>query len=263
LSTNNTLWVFGDSFAANDSFKTLNGVVRHDRWWEQLAKKLNLNIKNCARSGTSIDYTSLMFHKNFKKLKRNDVIVLALTDTQRQWLNKDMPTCTTFQMYERLKNLDKISDEIFNHALYHFTEVLNSEVERTSAVNFINSVSYLTLKKGVKFIILPCFNHGHDAMVERENTILGNNVIYPKKGHCLWTISVSEFKGKEKKLPKKVIDHRFNHLSPDNHTILANKLYDSLRTGTLDLSPKDFLIDIFTASEVRKLNNTWESKYNI
>lgn len=263
MSTNNTLWVLGDSFAADDSFKNLNGIVRHDRWWEQLAKKLNLNVKNYAKSGTSIGYASLIFHENFKKVKKNDVIVLALTDTKRQWLHKDNPSCTTFQMFERLKDLGKISDDAFNYALYHFTEVLNPELEKASAANFINSVSYLTLKKDVKFIILPCFNHDHDIMSERKNTILGKNVVYPEKGQCLWTISVSEFKGKEKKLPKKVIDHRFNHLSPDNHTILANKIYDSLRTGTIDLNPNDFLKDLFTASELRKLNNTWDSKYNI
>lgn len=261
MSTNNKLWIFGDSYAADDQFKNLNGVVRHDRWWEQLAKKMNLTLKNYAKSGSSIDYSSLMFHKVFNEVKRNDVIVLALTDTQRQWLNEDIPSCCTFQMFNRMKELGKISDEVFSHAMYHFTEVLNPQVELASAANFINSASYLTLKRGVKFVILPCFNHGHDPMVEEKNIVLGNNVISPKKGQCLWSISISEFNGKEKKLPLKVIDHRFNHLSPDNHTILANKIYDSLSTGTLDLSTKDFLIDLFTASEVRKLNNTWTTKY--
>lgn len=263
MSTNNTLWVLGDSFAADETFKNLNGVVRHDRWWEQLAKKLNLNVKNYAKSGTSIDYSSLMFHQIFDEIKRKDVIVLALTDVQRQWIVKDNPTVTSFRMFEKMEELGHFSKELLNHGIFHFTESLNPEVESASAVNFINSVSYLTLKKDVKFIILPCFNHGHDPMVEAKNIVLGKNVISPKKGQCLWTISISEFKGKSKKLPKQVIDHRFNHLSPENHTILANKIYNSITTGILDLSHKDFLSDLFTASEVRKLNNTWKDKYHI
>lgn len=262
MSTNNTLWVLGDSFAADDSFKNLNGIVRHDRWWEQLAKKLNLNVKNYAKSGTSIDYSSLMFHQIFNEIKPKDVIVLALTDTQRQWIDKNNPSITTIRMFEKMNELGYLSKESFDYAVYHFTESLNTEVESASATNFVNSVSYLTLKKDVKFIILPCFNHGHDPMVEAKNMILGKNVIAPKKGQCLWTISISEFKGESKKLPKQVIDHRFNHLSPENHTILANKIYDAYATGALDLSHKDFLSDLFTASEVRKLENTWKDKFN-
>lgn len=242
----------------------MNGVVTHARWWEQLAEKLNLIVKNYGKSGTSVDYSSVIFHENFNKVKRGDVIVLALTDTARQWLDKNNPSLTSIRMLEKMHELGHISSDAYSHAVYHFTEVVNLEVEKSSATNFINSISYLTLKKDVKLILLPCFNHNNDPLVTQKNVIIGNNVITAKKGQCLWNISTLEFSGREKKLPKQVIDHRFNHLSPPNHKILAEKIYDALTTNCeLNLNPDDFLSDLFTASQVRKLDNTWKYKYNV
>jgi hypothetical protein len=54
------------------------------------------------------------------------------------------------------------------------------------------------------------------------------------------------------------LDIRANHLSQENHTILADKIYNSLiKDVPLDLSATDFVNDLFTPKDLRMKNPTW------
>lgn len=258
MSTNNTLWVFGDSYAEiKPPIKGKHLEQTHSRWTDILADKLGLEHKNYGLGGSALEYSSCKFNSIYPKMQKNDVLVLCITDIARKWIMKNSPTCANIRMIERMKEYDVIEENAYDSFVNYFTDILNLDIERTHCCNFLNALSFLTLKKNMKLVLLPCFDHSFN--IHNEKTlVLGKHVKYPKKSQSLWKISLNEFKGREKKLPLKVIDHRLNHLSGENHKILAEVIYECLiNDSELDLDTEKFKKDLFTAKEIRQLDNTW------
>lgn len=264
MPTNNTLWVFGDSYAEiKDPIKGQHLEHSHSRWTDILADRLDLEHKNYGLGGSALEYSSCKFNALYPEMQKNDVLVLCITDIARKWIMKDSPTSANMRMIERLKEHDIITENDYDSFINYFGNILNLDIERVHCCNFLNALSFLTLKKNMKLVLLPCFEHSFHIH-EEKTLVLSKHVKYPKKSQALWKISVNEFKGREKKLPLKVIDHRLNHLSAENHEILAELIYDCLTNDSdLDLNPEKFKKDLFTAKEIRQLNNTWSKTIKI
>lgn len=267
MNTNvNTLWVFGDSYAEMGApIKGQHLEGSHLRWSELLAEKLGCVLENFGLGGTAIEYSSTQFSENYQRMKSNDIVVLCLTDIERKWIIENSPSTSSIRMLDRLHEHDKLTDTEYELYCHYFSSIVNYSIERQHAFNFLNALNFCTLKKGMKLIIIPCFFNSDGAesknvdLHDKDNLFFGKHVIIPKKDQCLWHISINEFKGREKKLPLKVIDHRLNHLSMKNHEILSDLLVDAiLNDSVLDIHPSRFAGDLFTAKEVRVLGNTWQ-----
>ena len=78
------LVVFGDSFASyrgEQNPKTVKGVL----WFEEVAKKLNLPLKNKAYSGSSFEWSKKQFwdYYNSNEYSEDDLIIFVFTSFQR------------------------------------------------------------------------------------------------------------------------------------------------------------------------------------
>lgn len=251
----NKVWVFGDSFAAlHERYVT----TETKRWSSILAETLDFELENYGKGGTPLEYSACKFYENCEKMNNGDIVVLCVTDLSRKWVMKDNDNASSIIMLSRLYEHDKITKKDYEFYSRYFAEILNIDIELVHCYNFINSLVLFTLKKKIKLVIIPCFLNEIDGFKDNPKLAFPKHVIVPENNQCLWYVSVMEFKGKEKKLPLKVLDTRANHLSQENHPILADKIYNSLiKDVPLDLSATDFVNDLFTSKDLRMKNPTW------
>lgn len=87
------LVIFGDSFASyrgNETAKQAKGVL----WFEEVAKKLNLSLKNKAYAGSSFDWSKKQFwnYYNSNNYSQDDIIIFVFTSFQRSpFFAEDIP----------------------------------------------------------------------------------------------------------------------------------------------------------------------------
>lgn len=89
-TTKKTLWLFGDSYISKrDDFLLLLGRQDILSYWEIIAKETECDIiKNTARGGTSIEWVFYQYNKAMENIKKNDIVIMVITNLKRRWLFK-------------------------------------------------------------------------------------------------------------------------------------------------------------------------------
>lgn len=206
----NSLWSFGDSYA-----ECYTRDYNNEQYLNIVANHLKLKHQAFGLSGTSISYSSFMLNKHRDNIKKDDYVIITLTNLFRHWFFKNRPK-------EAALNVNLHTDE--RTAIKYHTLYLNNELEyETALLDFLYNVNALGAKTIILYGFLDTYNFLTDKEYKFQNIHFANGL--------LDNVQRNEFKddfyNKWVKVPiDKIGDSRLNHLMKSNHNILANKIIE-------------------------------------
>lgn len=213
------LWIFGDSFSVPSA--VWNTHPDFDNWIDIVASRLGVEGYNySAEWGVSNDWIFAQLIDKLNDIPSGDYVIVQTTQKHRQWFFEDQPDLSNYYVM----NFEKqVSEAKANAVKEYITHLQNDNLDHIRYIQFCLALERLcSIFDNLKILILPGF--------WSLNGCVGNLV----------TVSDNEFTSKthhefyEKNNGK---DPRVNHLSENNHKILANKILDFFQTGsTVDLT---------------------------
>ncbi len=221
-----TLWILGDSFCVDSELINPAPVIW--QWHRVLTNNLKIkNIKVIAEFGSSNEYIIMCLINVMKEAKENDIIIVQTTESHRYWFLEKHPWYSNiYGMIDKDKTFNGLinKNEVKAVELY-YKHIQNEEKDKLRLDSYyalLNEFNKNLAKRNIKMYVLPGFQMPHYF------TINGYNV----KG-TLNDISVSEFtsdkEGEEWFIKNQEPDRRLNHMTKDNHIILADKLYETIK----------------------------------
>lgn len=222
MTEKNILWVFGDSFAAKSP------DAGHSFWWAMVAQHFGMEVRNAAYGASGIDYAIKNYHNSLPNFKKNDIIIIVLSELSRRWILKNLPGHTASHLLKYANIENTLIGEISEDELPGILKILeepNRELIMAETEIFLDAVEAHQKRIGLTVLALPCFL---DTM-ERCN--LSRDTFIKFKGH-LSKIATAELDSSAGKWLKKNKDTRSNHMWDENHLILAKKIIDSIENGT-------------------------------
>ena len=196
-----TLWVFGDSFAADFQVDY--------SWYEQLGNKLGCTVANCALPGVDNTWIVHQFQTYMDQMQEDDYVVTMLTDPRRFWLFEKVPNLSNW--YNIHESYWKIADDAVSRseskAAKEFTKHLWHEPLAT------------TIHHMAQYYVM---SHPNSRVVQnffQIDGINGSMIDIARNEHIGDTIE-------EKFANAFLEDKRANHMSPENHAIFADKMYE-------------------------------------
>jgi hypothetical protein len=215
------LWVFGDSYSTNFNPDDPRMWFYEDSWITLVQKSLNIDIvENKAYAGVSNDYIFQKLAQSHHLFNDGDYVIIQLTHAGRKWFFKDDPSQSNIVSIDPSQYEKHIAEAISYYMRYLQNDNLD-DIQFTAYTYAIENVVQSYPK--VNFIVIPGFTE-----------------IPEVKGNLTGNVCTGEFKGMSG--PKFYEDHgfidpRLNHMSHDNHPILADKVLDYFKNGTpLDLT---------------------------
>jgi hypothetical protein len=250
----NTLWIFGDSYAALHEGHIDSSILPEKTQWGQiLANTLKYNVNNLGVGGSPFEYSIKCFYDSLPAFKENDLIVVCLTSFTRKWIFEDNPTYSFLSMFKRMQMEEKITKNDYDFYSRYFAEIHNHKIEERHALNWITAIAYHACLKKVKCLIIPCFNSSR-----LDLTSLYSENFYKVSG-ALWDdVSLKEFSG-ESRLPANIMDPRRNHMCPENHEVLAEKISTTIKSNSILDLRTEFKTNLYTGKELTKTAQSWKS----
>ncbi len=211
------IWVFGDSFA-HDYGKT-------DQWMHQVSRALNTTFQSLGVAGSSLEFTYQRFNLARKKIKENDIVIIALTATNRRWFFKNYPGIAATDTSPTGNKKEIKAIELYREHLDN-----NREIQEVYLTDFLYNVSALTEELNLKVILLPVLYDTEDFLKAKGNQF---PLLEVAKGKFVDVIvdEVHPNVLRQNEEWIKECDPRLNHLSKSNHNILANKIVDSIKNN--------------------------------
>lgn len=230
------IYVFGDSFSHN--FKDFDFVNERrnknhkfqkikKNWVDIVAEKLTGTIaqENFSQYGCANEYIYSNLRNNMEKFKEGDHVIVTLTSSDRRWFVKKFPHLANFANCRYTPDLpNSFTKDQAKAVKSYATHLINEEAHFAiyDAIFWATmNINDYVADRGVNFLILPGWHQ-----------IPGTNGV-------LTSVCNAEFDSEEtlNKFYKKTTDNRWNHLTEENHYILANKVYDYFTKGiTVDLT---------------------------
>lgn len=242
-NTEKTLWLFGDSYLSKkDDF--LLGRQDIISYWETIAKETECNdIKNTALGGTSIEWVFYQYNKAMKNIKKNDIIIIAITNLKRRWLFKNYPSVTNIE----LAKFTKFKGEGMEEALAHIYLDPFHEITEQKLDLFLKLLAYHQKEIGAEVILLDAFSNNitcdyNETFLKGEGTL--HNI--SQQEHCISKSTENQKFFTENR------DVRVNHLSQINHNILADKILNSIQTRECIDLETGFKTDFVDLYELKK-----------
>jgi hypothetical protein len=202
-----SLWVFGDSFSVASKFQ--EQPVPYTLWTDLLAYGLGYNEHyNYAEWGVANDYIIKQFISKLPEMKTGDCVVLQLTNSNRQWFFKDVPHLANYFT----KGLEKeLTAEQIHAIKIYITYLQRDEIDILRYTLTGLAIERISQQyKNLRILMLPGFLHVdgvQGALVEVcDGEFVNTEIIQPY---------YDRHKG---------YDPRPNHLSKNNHEILASKI---------------------------------------
>jgi len=212
--------IFGDSFFEN--WMHQDNEPRPPAWQEQLATRLGCAVKYHGLAGSSVDYTIKKFYEVLPSIKNDDYVIIGITNHARIYSPiQEKDGCAAALLMS-----DKDASTMYGPNWKNAVEIglkwfMDEDLNKCHIVSFLHGVSTLLRHIHDKPLIIECF--GHDPI---DQSLLAGTALTYAKGD-LYTPCRNEFKTeadvqRHQNIPG---DDRSNHLSPENHVILANKLF--------------------------------------
>lgn len=206
------LWIFGDSFSMPQPLDS-----EFVPWSVQLAANLGVeSSNNYAMPGVSNDYIFYRLAESINETDEGDYIVIQTTNQHRQWFFKD-PVLSNYC----IRDIDKyISKEQATALKEYISHLQNDELDNVRFIQFRLALERIvTLIQHAKFLILPGFHLCHGV----EGSLIQ---VCDEEFETLDDIP-GYYNNNDGK------DPRINHLSVNNHKILADKITKFFNTGEL------------------------------
>lgn len=244
MTKENTVWVFGDSYT--DLQEKTRPTNRISTWSERLADMLNMNLKNTGLGATGVEWAFKHYHAALPNIKKNDIVIFAITKFSRRWILKSQPGFSSYELLDRGTWSDRLERLFINEDEYlEYTGVLadpNEELLIAETELFLDAVEAHMKRIGFKVIAFPCFKECNTLCnIKRDSFIEVNGWL-----HAITKNETAESETKSFFLfSSKNPDIRFNHMCEPNHIILAEKIKKALEENTsidlLEGFKKDFL----------------------
>lgn len=238
-----TLWVFGDSFSEIDLDDPNSNI-----WSVSLANKLQYNLCNDSLAGSAQDWSFSMVKKYKSHITPLDQIIIALTHSSRFWFFEDLPSVAN-------SNIIDFEDIVGSKERVLAAEYYIKHIQRPSLdflmldhrLGWLNNL--VLINKWKKPIIILGFGQYYDP-AEYPDLIFSTGNLYD--------VSVGEG---DNALENRGVDIRYNHLCISNHTILSEKLFNTIvKNEPLDLTT-GFKKNIFSKDMLE--NDTEVSKIKV
>jgi len=228
------IYLFGDSFAYCHYNK--DNLVFQKTYPAILANYYKTEIKSYARGGVANSFIFKSFNDLFSQIKKfndDDIVIINITASTRIWFWENHPELSdskkvkaawaneNVKFFERGVNIRELHNFYKFYQLYmHFFYF--EERERTIIENFILSLIKRTDNLNKPPILIPCFaaewSWTKKIVKKKKLPIIVPNL-------HLDDISRNEIKGT---IPTTHNwEHRINHLMPENHLILADKIINA------------------------------------
>lgn len=219
MTEKNILWVFGDSFAAKYP------DAGHSFWWAIVAQHFGMEVRNAAYGATGIEYAIKNYHNSLPNFKKNDIIIIVLSELRRRWILKNLPGHTASNLLKFANTDNKIAEDELPGIL-KILEEPNRELLMAETEIFLDAVEAHQKRIGLTVLALPCFA---DTM---EKCNLSRDTFIKSKGYLSKTAN-AELDSSAREWLKKNKDTRSNHMWDENHLVLAKKIIDSIENGTI------------------------------
>ena len=225
------IYLFGDSFSSEKE-KFFYPTLDYTPWFDLVSQELNQEKINYSLPGCSNEYIFYNFYHSFDNFQEDDKIIICPTSKNRIWLLEDFPELSNFN---GLKSLDIISKDQKNAITAYQKYLQSDKYYDIKYAMFILAIRELCRNTLAHVLILPTF---HSVI-----GVTGD----------LTTVSEQEFETEELlDLYYQNYDYRVNHLSQENHDILAKKVLDFfVDNKEVDLT-KDFKKSIITQENISK-----------
>jgi hypothetical protein len=216
-----TLHIFGDSFFEEWPYD--HTYAKPQRWQDQLATKLGVNVKFYGLAGSAVDYTIKQYHLALPNIKSDDYVIIGITNASRIYssLQEKDGSCSALMMSDADSN--KVHGPHWKKALEVGVKwFMDTEINEYHILDFLHAIEYNSKSLVNKPLVLECFGH---APIKRQH-INFNNINFAIG--FMYDPCYNEFKTDADKVKHQTVpgDDRANHLSPVNHDILAVKLYN-------------------------------------
>jgi len=223
------LWVFADSYG--DSELAAN-FCAYPSYIDIISERLNLEVHNHSLVGCSNEYIMNEFFNNIENIRKDDIVIVVITEITRKWFHKNLPKVTqinqlTKAINNKWFNIDKILTSS-DFEFYYRMLVENHEYpHKNNSLNYLQMMidTLSTYQKDIEFdcVVLPAFIQPKTI---RDNLNHGLN-------ENLFDISKNEFVDSLiSENSQNYIEFRRNHLTEENHVILADKIIKSITNNT-------------------------------
>jgi len=225
-TTGNSIDIFGDSFSCPDcKFDST------DTWLDILEQKYHFTLKNMSLQGTGAQWCI----EQFMGLDEfSDFLLFCLPDMNRLWLDylPEYESSSASMIYSVMDRNSFDLPEIISEEIKDQADRIYKDYESfySTGLNRILEILYASFiftkhKKYEKILIWPASGLGYPFQNYNYTLEIPKNVyIVPR---CLNFIS--HFEKKKKKNDDVIFfdkDTRNNHLSNENHVILAKQIFD-------------------------------------
>lgn len=213
------LWIFGDSYSIPldyvDSDTALKAGVNSENYYTNWIKEVSNNLhvdelKIYSNFGVSNEWIFKNVMEQSNNFSPEDYVIVQLTNSNRHWWFPDEPAASNLaqSVFDPSWSKDK-KKAIENHLKY----LQNDQMDNLIYSSVIYSFMYVKLAlPGIKMLLLPGWGSGPDTI-----------------GNLTVNVCDAEFdseKTQQAFYSKTGYDSRLNHMSIDNHLVLANKVID-------------------------------------
>ena len=210
----NTLWIYGDSYAEDRRLDY--------QWFRQLPAQ---RIINRAQAGAANDYIAHTLEQDLAQHDSDDLVVVCTTHHSRQWFFESKPQLGNYLGIQDLEQqTDPMVFQTLKQYVLHLHHPLMDEIRGRAYTSLFLELARRTPAHA---LVIP----GFDSV----NTVTG---VLTDITHGEFTnggtfdnyyVNIKKRWGSDE-------DPRANHMMPNNHTVLAQKILAHLQGDDLDLT---------------------------
>ena len=235
-----TLYVYGDSFSVpkNQFLNSMSYVDNKNKsepedivsWRDLVMNKLKTTdtYGGQANYGVSNEWILKNLIEEINNISEEDYIIVQTTCAARHWFFEDRPHCS---------NVTGIRPDYFtkeeNKAIQGYLKYMqNDNLDNTILLSMIHTFEYIRNASKCKILVIPAW-HSYPNVISDLNAV--NDAEFESEA------------AKDKFYAKyNYFDPRLNHISNNNHKILASKVVDWFQHNIPLNLTKDFETKIYT-----------------
>lgn len=253
------IYLFGDSFAYHPVNQ--RGNFYQKTYPSLLANHYKTNVKSFARGGVANSFIFKSFNDLFSDIKMfddDDIVIINITSSSRIWFWENAPELTDAKKVKSAWTAEKLAffERNINvrelHNFYKFYQLYTlffhfDEREKTLIENFLISLIMRTNNLIKPPVIIPCFESEwiwtKKIVTKKKLPLIMPNIQIDK-------ISRNEIIGD---IPTTHNwERRLNHLMPENHAILADKIINADKNTNIIDFKSGFKEKIIASKDLEK-----------
>jgi len=232
------LYIFGDSFSVSKEYFVTTPIYKNNQslieqqglvsWIDVVSNNLNTEVENYSTIGAGNEWImNLVLNKFGTSISDNDYVIVQLSASNRRWFFNDRPHLGNFH---NTVFGDAVSKSEQKAVDYYGKYLWNETADAVNLNLTLLALKHIALNTKAKVLVIAAFNE-----------ILG------VKG-CLNKACFEEFNDQDL-ISAYYREHggdlRLNHLSKDNHIILADQVINFFTQGTMVDFDNKFIKNIY------------------